>query len=1458
VSATVREQDRPYLGVLARDTWGYFERCVTAADRHLPPDNLQTAPHEMLARRTSPTNIGLYLLSVACAREFGWIDTPELLSRLQATLDSVDGLQRHRGHLLNWYDTASGEPLLPLYVSTVDSGNLSGHLLAVAQACLALAHSAPQADPSGSAPQAGPSGSAPQAGPSGRPTSPTHDDETQRRLHSMAWRCEQLAWQPDFAFLYHRKRHLLHIGWRVAEQQLDAGFYDLLASESRLTSLLAIAKGDVPVHHWAALGRPFYAVGAAAALRSWSGSMFEYLMPTLVLAEPRGSVLYEAGTAALVEHCRYAAAHGVPWGISESAYAGCDHTLAYQYAPQGVPRLALRRTPPNELVIAPYATALAAQIAPHDACLNLSALERLGARGRLGFFEALDFSPSRQSSRQVDGRSLTRVQTFMAHHQGMTLVALANVLLDGVAQRWGMANPHIEAAGSLLHERAPREISRLYAPPAYPLPVTLQSRAPLLMRVLEPGQHAVEPTQLLSNGHYSVSLRANGAGTSQCGGVSIHRWRDDALRDAWGHFIYLRRFESGPLVSLTQHPAPDPAARYECVFHADRVCLEAHWPDLRACITVWVSPEDDIEFRQVELHNLGDAALAIEIVSAFEVTLADPRADEAHPAFGNFFISAHAQPAQWALRFERRPRLAGEPGLLAAHFLSDGNAQVHSLRQQTDRRQWLGRNHDASAPRAELAEWPTGTDDVALDTGLDPVCALSARLLLAPQGKAGLTFATAASMHGPTLQAVVDKYRQHSHIERASLMSATLAGIRLHDLHLAADNLSAIQTLTTALVQCLARAIALPGAPVAVERRLLARATVLPGAPADFDRRLLWRYGISGDKPLILVSISTQPGLGMVKVLAQALRLWCWAGVACDLVIVNSEPASYLMSLHRALSALRDLHDADACVRADGGAVGLHLLRAEDLDAQALATLHGLARIRLLADGRPLARHAREWAERHEAARTLRQHDVSVVAMKVDGGGVDGDADSATPGGSFAPDSGAFSFEVCGARRPLRPWINVLANPGFGGLVSESGSGTSWAVNSRLNQLTPWSNDAQADTSGEWLLLQDRRTREVWSLTPSVWGDAACTYRVVHAQGRTTISHRRGKLEVSASWCVDAEVAVRQVRVLIANHGSSQRSLRLVGIVEWLMGASRSDRRTVHTTLQRQSAPGAPFAALLATQQDNSAGFGGGTAFWALCGGAVGGAGDDDSPGWTCDRRECFDVRGRAVLPDHFGRHQGGGGEPCAALDTDLTVAPGSRLERVFLLGWAASPAAASELVDASARVSAADRLQHACTAWDRLLSAVTVATPDPLFDALVNHWLLYQTVACRLWGKAAFYQAGGATGFRDQLQDAMALVWAEPTMLREQIVICASRQFAEGDVQHWWHAPLGAGVRTRFSDDLLWLPYALAHYLNATGDAALLDQSVPFIEGQVIPEGAEDNYGTPQQQHYHLLEEFQ
>ena len=1401
-------KEQIYLEAIARDAWRLFERCVGPQDNHLPPDNLQTAPHDIVAHRTSPTNIGMYLLSAACARAFGWIGTPELLARLEATLATLATLQRHRGHFLNWYDTQTRAPLLPMYVSTVDSGNLSGHLLAVAQACQELAGAAQPPDPA----------------------------DAPARLRALATQCEKLAWEADFGFLYHRKRHLFHIGYRVAEQELDASFYDLLASESRLTSLLAIAKGDVPVRHWASLGRPFYAVGADAGLRSWSGSMFEYLMPSLVLDEPRGSVLRGAGKAALREQIAFALSHLVPWGISESAYAGRDHTLAYQYAPQGVPRLALRRTPPDELVVAPYATALAAQIAPRRAARNFEALQRLGARVHYGFIEALDFTPARQEGEQ----RFTPVLTFMAHHQGMSIVALANVLLGGVAQRWGMGNPHIQAVSSLLHERAPREVSMLYAPPAGPPPAALQRRAPGLLREVLPGANAVEPTHVLSNGRYSVSLRSNGAGSSRWGRLGITRWRDDALRDNYGSFFYVRWDQQPQLVSITQHPAPDPGAHYRSTFHADRVCFDAAWTQVQAHTTVWVSPEDDIEFRQVELRNLGERGLDIELVSAFELTLTDQPGDESHPAFSNFFVRAEWLAEHQALVFSRTPRLGTEPGLQAVHFLVASDAPDLSVRLSADRSRWLGRNRGADRPLGAFDPVPVAADDgrsaadaapaLALDTGLDPVCALAVRLRIAPHAKVQLTFATAASLDRETLRAVIDKYRQPSHVQRASLMSATLTGIRLRALGISSENYAAIQSLSTALLLNLTRA---------------------PAAAAQVcDRRLLWRFGISGERPLILVLAGVPQGAGLLRSLGQALGLWLWGGVACDLVVVNSEPASYVMALQRQVTALRERHVAECATRPGPPSTSLYLLRADELSADELGTLQSLARVQFNADGRPLAHHVQEWSELHDEALQRRQ-ETSTSPLGMAAGAFDA---APAPSGEFSAQAHEFRFEASAGVRPARPWINVLANPGFGAQLSEAGGGYTWARNSRLMQLSGWSNDPVCDPPSEWFLLQNRRTMELWSVAPIAGADPRLAYQISHGQGYTRISHRQGELEVTATWCVDSTTSIKQVRLQLLNHGHRTLHLRLIGIVEWIMGGNRADRATVDTALHCQRLPalhrsgsGADGAqerklsALLCTQAERSAGFGDGTAFLAVAAAA------DEAEDWTCDRRECFDARGHLVLPDHFGMQQGAGLDPCAALSLRIRVPAAESVERVFLLGYGDNPDAARQLAAVAATTAAPARELEVRQSWDRLLGAATVSTPDPLFDALVNRWLLYQAVSCRLWAKAGFYQAGGATGFRDQLQDAMALAWAEPQLLRQQIVLCASRQFVEGDVQHWWHAPLGVGVRTHFSDDLLWLPYACVFYLRSTGDAALLDQAVLFIEGAPIPDGAEDAYYTPE-----------
>ena len=1392
-------QEREYLLGVARDTWTFFSRHVGPQSRHLPPDNVQITPHEIVAERTSPTNMGLYLLSVACARRFDWITSEEFLQRCENTVATMALLVRHRGHFLNWYDTRTLQPLPPAYVSSVDSGNLCGHLVAVVGACQEFAN---------------------------EPGGPFRGEALQR-LQRLAAQLQRWAMEAEFGFLYSLRRRLFHIGYRVDAAELDKNFYDLLASESRLASLWAIAKGDVPVAHWAALGRPFYAIDSSVGLRSWSGSMFEYLMPALVVAEPVGSALECAARTAVQEQQAFARQHSVPWGISESAYAASDHTLAYQYAPQGVPRLALRRTPPDELVIAPYASVLAAMFDPSSAVENLRWLERLQARSDMGFIESLDYTPERQ----VQGSTFIRVQTFMAHHQGMGIVALANVLLDGAPQRWAMRQGLLEAVGSLLQERVPREVSRLLEPE--PLRRRRPAKTdPAVVRDVLPGAQALQPTLLLSNNRYSVSLRANGAGWSRFQGVDISRWRDDALRDAYGTFLYVCRHAAGAAttpVSLTLHPAPDPQAEYSATFHSDHLCLHAEWPDLRTCCTVWVSPEDDIELRKVELWNLSEQPLTLNVLSMWEVSLLDARADESHPAFANLFVHADWDSANQALYFVRKPHLERQEPLYAVHFIAHTNHALTSVQAQTDRALWLGRNHEAAHPLAHY-------DDAGLErgeraTGLDPVASLSVGITIPAHASVQITLASAVARSREALETLVDRYRQPVVIERSSIMSATFASVRTRDLGVTLVERHAIQTLTTLLTLLHAR----PFPYSAVDQ-----------FHAVFDRRAMWRFGLSGERPLIVISVGAVHDLRPVRSLLQALRLWSWGGVLCDLVILNTEPWSYSMPVQLELRALSERYTSDMH-SAPARACGLQVLHVTEVTAPEQLALNMLARIYLHADGRALSAHVRELVQWHDDSLNMRTEQARTT-FPAPRPAVSGSASV----GQFDAASGAYSFQVSSTRRPARPWINVLANAGFGAHISEAGAGYSWAGNSRLNQLTVWTNDPVADTGGECFWLQDLRTREVWNIGPGAGSAASAdmAYTVEHRQGSTTLRHRRGDLEITATWCVDTDQALKQVRIAVHNQSGRAAHLRAIGLLEWVMGAQRLDRQSVRTAFVPVPTSKAGTLAgdvLLATQADDQGAMGGNTAFlmvWRKD------APDAHLNDWTCDRRELFDASGQRVIPDYLGAQAGAGLDPCAAASTRLLVPHHGQAECVFMLGHGASRAAALALASACLAQnspSAQEREEAVLAHWDGLLGAVTVQTPDPLFDALTNRWLLYQTVACRLWARAGFYQAGGAFGFRDQLQDTMALALSAPHLLRQQILLAASRQFPEGDVQHWWHEPTGAGVRTHCSDDLLWLPYATARYIDITGDTAVLDEAVPFLEGAPIPPDTHDAYYVPQ-----------
>ncbi len=1376
---------RDYLEALARDTWRFFEHVVGAQDNHLPPDNLQTDPEPALAHRTSPTNIGMYLLAAACAREFGWIGSTELVARLTATLGSVDRLHKHQGHLCNWYDTQTLERLAPAYVSSVDSGNLAGHLIAVAQACRAFAAQ----DAAGGGAAGAPNGEA---------------------LEALARRCEALSDGMDFRGLYDPKRHLFHIGLRVDDDVLDASYYDLMASESRLLSFLAIAKADVPRRHWMALGRPFLLVGFRPGLKSWSGSMFEYLMPSLVMPEPDDGLLQVANAAAIAEHRAFARAQDLPWGVSESAYHGRDHSLAYQYAPFGVPRLALRRTPPTDRVVAPYASALAAVLAPAEATDNLRLLESLGARGAYGFHDAVDFT----ASRQHEGQAFTVVRNFMAHHQGMTLVALCNVLRDDAPRRWFGSAAVVEAHLSLLHERTPRQIIGSADPRSPPEPSRGELPPMFQPRLVDPLAPGPQPTHLLSNGRYTVALRASGAGVSRWRSFNVTRWRDDPLRDGYGTFFYLRDDANDTPVSLTALPAPGIDWDYRTRFLADQVQFDASGPGLQVRTTVLISPEDDTELRSITLQNTGERTRTLELFSYFEPVLSNPKADEAHPAFANLFVESRWRPDLRALLMSRRPRLQGDPAVAAVHFVASVDAHVIAIDCMTDRRAFVGRNRTLAAPAIDMQ--PLDATGAPIN-GLDPIACLRVRLSIAPGATARLGFATAADDSIEALMPTIDRYLEPMHVERTKRMAATLAQVRLRDLTITPAQNVALQDLTTILTYTTPRPMG--------ERGL-------------FDLRQIWRFGISGDKPIVLVLIHSVSGMGLVNALLRAQPWWGFGGVACDLVVINGEPASYLLSLQREIETLRQRvlqQTRNSFPRND--TAGFYLLHEQEVSAAERAALSSMARVVFTADGRALdvqvaalreARGMGPWAPE-----AVLPPAVPLAA------GVASTLPAETVAGEFDAASGEFRFEVGLARRTPRPWINVIANAGFGFQVSEWGNGFTWAGNSRMHQLTPWSNDPVQDPAFEHYLLQDLSTRELLPLTPAGrgGGDGApddLLHRVRHGQGYTVFECRLGGLSLSTTFLADRDDAVKLVHVRLRNEGGGTRRLRALAMAEWQLGAARGERRSVRTWKQDD------LPAVFGEQRESSGGFGGGTAFLML-------AGLPGATQWTCDRNEFFRGRGIVEVPDSLGRRGGSGLDACAAVDGEFRLAAGEGASFTFVLGHADSAEAAIALARRWRERDVPAALAQAGGFWDELLGRLQVRTPDPLFDAMVNRWLVYQTLACRLWSKAGFYQAGGAFGFRDQLQDAMAFALTDPQRLRAQILVNAARQFPEGDVQHWWHMPGGAGVRTHFSDDLLWLPFAAAHYAQVTGDATLFDESVGFIEGAAIPAGAEDAYYTPQ-----------
>ncbi len=1244
-------------------------------------------------------------------------------------------------------------------------------------------------------------------------------------------RINKLSDDTKFIHLYDERRQLFSIGYNLEDMRLTNSYYDLLASEARQTSYIAIARGEIPAKHWNKLGRSLTMVDRFKGLVSWSGTMFEYLMPLILMGSYKNTLLDETYSFVIKSQIKYGNQRSMPWGASESAYNSIDLNLDYQYKAIGVPWLGLKRGLIDDAVVAPYATFLALMVDPVSAYINIERMKKEGLEGPYGYYEAADYTPERLK----DGEKSVVIKSYMAHHQGMTLMSLNNYLNGNVLQRRFSENVYVKAARLLLQEKVPMHVifTKDNKEKIVPFKGILYKESNAF-RTFKVPNDILPKAHVLSNGYYSVVTTDRGTGYSRTKDIAVTRWREDSVQDQYGMFFYLKNNEANETWSSAFAPYNVQPQNYEVVFTSEKTTYKRTDGDIDTLTEIVVTSGDNAEVRRIKVKNNGDETNTIELTSYFELVINNQNNDMAHPAFSNLFMETEFNAEHKALLARRRPRKAGDKEQWIAQIAVIDGEIFGEYQYETDRMQFIGRGNTLKNPVSMQRDKPLSN---SLGIVIDPIFSFRLSLKLNPKQSMRVSFVT---MIADTREAVMELLAKYNNVETcdaAFWLAVIRSQVETRYLNIKAEEMILYQNMVSDIIYL---------SPIRKRYDTLMRQNTK-------GQSSLWAYGISGDRPILLLSMEKMDDVEILYELLKAHEYWRLKDLRVDLVILIKEENTYFNPLRAIVNEIVESVQTLDAIKMRGD---IFILNENNIPKEDLYLLYAVARMSFEAQNGPMAV---QYATAYEIVATAHEPQIIVgneiqslnyikqetliesIGFKAPAP-FDPNALQFFNGiGGFSSDGTTYEIHLENDQTTPLPWSNVIANKDFGFLTTESGGGYTWYGNSRENKLTPWSNDAVSDTPSEIIYLRDDTLVDGISSKGDLWTMTALPiresepYTIEHGFGYTKFNHTSHGITQELTQFVPLEGAAKINLIALRNDSDIERTLTVTYYAKPVLGdfesktamhlhseITDSGTLTVRNPYNQEYPNQVLFMESSITER-------------FVCG----------------DRREFFG-NGSLQSPELLGKnilnnHVGSGLDSCMAMQVTVSIKPLETVELVLVLGIAENADSLAERANQFRTVDIAEQILHEVKAfWHDKLTRVQVETPDPAMNILLNGWLIYQVITCRMWARTAFYQAGGAFGFRDQLQDCLAILTIWPELAREQILKHAAHQFVEGDVLHWWHEPAEKGPRTRISDDYLWLPYVVSEYVKVTGDQTILDEIVPFLEDAPLGEHEEERYSSP------------